>query len=403
MNNIITFSTVGLAAYKDNDIDIEEYITSLIGKTVILQLEPENDDPHAVAVTSDGKKIGYVRKKDNDDKNIYGMMMGCYRNCRSACVVRRSDHYPTLITEADFSDVTPKKEKRKKVVTEWTVDKINPEPIEEWCELVNVMNAMLTLLYQGTATTDNMRPLLDRYKRLVITGFSKEFYDDRQDLFEMLGKYKDKDVAIMQKEMVELSQHIHNKETRNMAFGFITEVILRKITIQLKNSGATISKNDVEKMVSQMPNLFYSIPNDIDSISNYIYYQRLPRQTLLHFFYTKVMYDMVIPKNSDRNIKKRTLRDFIIGPYKDEWIEFMGTTIELKPPFSVGFMMRAFVDCGVLYEAPYKLVVNTYGNFGNDDSYRNGFNNFAEKNYRPQYDYMCDIINNKKKELMKEE
>ena len=115
------------------------------------------------------------------------------------------------------------------------------------------------------------------------------------------------------------------------------------------------------------------------------------------------MYDMVIPKNSDRNIKKRTLRDFIIGPYKDEWIEFMGTTIELKPPFSVGFMMRAFVDCGVLYEAPYKLVVNTYGNFGNDDSYRNGFNNFAEKNYRPQHDYMCDIINNKKKKLMKEE
>ena len=75
MTNIISFSTVGLAVYKDNAIDIEEYIASLIGKTVILQLEPENDDPHAVAVTSDGKKIGYVRKKDNDDKNIYGLMM----------------------------------------------------------------------------------------------------------------------------------------------------------------------------------------------------------------------------------------------------------------------------------------------------------------------------------------
>lgn len=402
MIGLTIFSTVGLASYKDNEIDINEYIASLIGKTVILQLEPENDDPHAVAVTSDGKKIGYVRKKDNDDKNIYGMMMGCYRHCRSARIVRRSEQYPTLITEADFSDVTPKKEKRKKVVTEWAIDTINPEPIEEWNELVNVMNAMLTLLYQGTATTDNMRPLLDRYKLLAITGFSKEFYDDRQELFDMLGKYKDEDVAIMQKEIVELSQHIHNKETRNTAFDFIREIILRKITIQLKNSGATISKNDVGKMISQMQSLFSSIPNDVDSLSNYIYYQRLPRKTLLHFFYTKVLHDKFISnKRENKNPnKKKTIRDLIIGPYKDEWIEFIGKEIENKTPFVVGCVMRAFVDCGVLYEAPYKFVVNTYWNFGNDDSYRDGFNKFAEKNCQPHYEYMCEIINNQKKKLM---
>ena len=401
MNNNISFSTVGLAAYKDNEIDIEEHIESLIGKTVILQHEPENDDPHAIAVTLDGRKIGYVRKKDNDDKNIYGMMMGCYRHCRSARIVRRSEQYPTLITEADFSDVTPKKEKRKKVVTEWIVDKINPEPIEEWCELVNIMNAMLTLLFQGTATTDNMRPLLDRYKRLVITGFSKEFYDDRQDLLEMLGKYKDKDVAIMQEEIVELSEHIHNKETRNMAFGFIYETISRKISIQLNNSGATISKTDVEKMTSQMPKLFIPTNNYNESVSIFLYYQRLTRKTLLHYFYTKVLYDMII-SNEGENGKKKTIRNFIIGPYKDEWIDFIGTNIEGKTPSIVGCIMRAFVDCGVLYEAQYKLVVNTYWNFGNDDSYRDGFNHFAEKNYHPHYIYMCDIINNNKKKLMQE-
>ena len=302
MANIVCFSTVGLAVYKDNAIDIEEYIAAFIGKTVILQLEPENDDPHAVAVTSDGKKIGYVRKKDNDDKNIYGLMMGCYRHCRSARIVGRSEQYPTLITEADFSDVIPINVKNEKIVTRWTIEKIKPEPIEEWCELVNVMNAMLTLLYQGTATTDNMRPLLDRYKRLVITGFSKEFYDDRQDLLEMLGKYKDKDVAIMQEEIVELSEHIHNKETRNMAFGFIYETISRKISIQLKNSDATISKTDVEKMTNQMPKLFIPTPNYIDSVSIFLYYQRLTRKTLLHYFYTKVLYDLKSASNLNGNL-----------------------------------------------------------------------------------------------------
>ena len=326
MTNIVCFSTVGLAVYKDNAIDIEEYIASLIGKTVILQLEPENDDPHAVAVTSDGKKIGYVRKKDNDDKNIYGLMMGCYRHCRSARIVGRSEQYPTLITEADFSDVIPINVKNEKIVTRWTIEKIKPEPIEEWRELVNVMNAMLTLLYQGTATTDNMRPLLDRYKRLVITGFSKEFYDDRQDLLEMLGKYKDKDVAIMQEEIVELSEHIHNKETRNMAFGFIYETISRKISIQLNNSGATISKTDVEKMISQMPKLFIPTNNYNESVSIFLYYQRLTRKTLLHYFYTKVLYDMII-SNEGENGKKKTIRNFIIGPYKDEWIDFINTAL----------------------------------------------------------------------------
>ena len=401
MTNIISFSTVGLAVYKDNAIDIEEYIAAFIGKTVILQLESENDDPHAVAVTSDGKKIGYVRKKDNDDKNIYGLMMGCYRHCRSARIVGRSEQYPTLITEADFSDVIPINVKNEKIVTRWTIEKIKPEPIEEWCELVNVMNAMLTLLYQGTATTDNMRPLLDRYKRLVITGFSKEFYDDRQDLLEMLGKYKDKDVAIMQEEIVELSEHIHNKETRNMAFGFIYETISRKISIQLKNSGATISKTDVEKMTSQMPKLFIPTNNYNESVSIFLYYQRLTRKTLLHYFYTKVLYDMII-SNEGENGKKKTIRNFIIGPYKDEWIDFIGVIIKNKTPFIVGCMMRAFVDCGVLYEAQYKHVVNTYWNFGNDDSYRNGFNNFAEKNCQPHYDYMCELINDKKKKIMQE-
>ena len=65
----------------------------------------------------------------------------------------------------------------------------------------------------------------------------------------------------------------------------------------------------------------------------------------------------MIISNEGENGKKKTIRNFIIGPYKD--------------------------------------VVNTDRNFGNDDSYRNGFNNFAEKNCQPHYDYMCELINDK--------
>lgn len=37
MTKTIYFSTVGLNFYKDQDIDIDDYISLLIGKTVILQ------------------------------------------------------------------------------------------------------------------------------------------------------------------------------------------------------------------------------------------------------------------------------------------------------------------------------------------------------------------------------
>ena len=151
-----------------------------------------------------------------------------------------------------------------------------------------------------------------------------------------------------------------------------------------------------------MPKLFIPTNNYNESVSIFLYYQRLTRKTLLHYFYTKVLYDMIISNESDENGKKKTIRNFIIGPYKDEWIDFIGVIIKNKTPFIVGCMMRAFVDCGVLYEAQYKHVVNTYWNFGNDDSYRNGFNNFAEKNCQPHYDYMCELINDKKKKIMQE-
>ena len=193
MTKTIYFSTVGLNFYKDQDIDIDDYISLLIGKTVILQHDTENADRYAIAVTLDGKIIGYVRRNDIDENNIHGYLMGCYHHCHIARFVAPSTLYKTIITEAKFIDVIPITAEKEIIESNWGIDTIKPEPIAEWRELTRVMNSMLTLLIYKVANVSNMRPLIDQYKKLAVLGFSKDFYDDRQELFRLLGECGDKD------------------------------------------------------------------------------------------------------------------------------------------------------------------------------------------------------------------
>lgn len=106
MTKTISFSTVGLKFHKDQNVNIDDYISSLIGKTVILQHDTDNIDSHAIAVTLDGKLIGYVRRNDIDENNIYGYIMGCYHHCHIARFVDASPIYKSIITEVKFIDIT---------------------------------------------------------------------------------------------------------------------------------------------------------------------------------------------------------------------------------------------------------------------------------------------------------
>ena len=65
---------MGLKFHKDQNVNIDDYISSLIGKTVILQHDTDNIDSHAIAVTLDGKIIGYVRRNDIDEKTSMGIL-----------------------------------------------------------------------------------------------------------------------------------------------------------------------------------------------------------------------------------------------------------------------------------------------------------------------------------------
>ena len=74
------------------------------------------------SVTLDSKIIGYVRRNDIDENNIYGYIMGCYHHSHIAKFVAASSMYKSIITEVNFSDITPMAEKEEPIefVYKWT-------------------------------------------------------------------------------------------------------------------------------------------------------------------------------------------------------------------------------------------------------------------------------------------
>ena len=393
MTKTMRFSTVGLKFYKEQDIDIDDYISSLIGKTVILQHDTDNIDSHAIAVTLDGKVIGYVRRNDIDENNIYGYIMGCYHHCHVAKFVAASSMHKSIITEVNFIDITPMTEKEEPIESYWRIDALKPEPIAEWRELKRVMNSMLTLLRLKACNVSNMRPLIDKFKNLAVLGYSKEFYDDRQELCRMLGDCADKDVAEMQIEVANLSTKIYDNDERIKYYHYICREIEKIIKLNLESGSVNISRKDVEIMINKMPKDFRVNMNYEKTFQSFLYYKRLPRNILLIYLYTIVMNGMINKEHSYHD----SIRNYIVGPYKDDWMEFISKSIEGNNITTIGCTMRAYVNCGVLSSAPYRQMVNTFGNIGNDDSYHKGFNKYEDKNLKLYYDYMCDIIESHKK------
>ena len=393
MTKTIRFSTVGLTFYKEQDMDIDDYISSLIGKTVILQHDTDNIDSHAIAVTLDGKIIGYVRRNDIDENNIYGYIMGCYHHCHVAKFVAPSPIYKSIITEVNFSDITPMTEKEEPFEFYWGIDAFKPEPIAEWRELKRVMNSMLTLLHLKVCNVSNMRPLIDKFENLAVLGYSREFYDDRQELCRMLGDCADKDVAKMQIEVASISTTIYDNGNRIKSYRNICHEIEKIIKHNLESGSVNIFRKDVEIMINKMPKDFRVNMNYEMTFHNFLYYKKLPRNILLNYLYVIVLNGMINKDQSNHD----SIRNYIVGPYKDEWMALIRDSIDGNNITIIGCTMRAYVNCGVLSYAPYRQMVNTFGNIGNDDSYHKGFNKYKDKNLKAYYDYMCDIIESRKK------
>ena len=80
---------------------------------------------------------------------------------------------------------------------------------------------------------------------------------------------------------------------------------------------------------------------------------------------------------------------------RNRWFEYIGDALNGKKNLEAGYVMKAFVDCGVLDSARYRIVKDSFGDIGTDHIYNKAIKEVPEQ-YLENYEYLCKIINKQK-------
>ena len=77
------------------------------------------------------------------------------------------------------------------------------------------------------------------------------------------------------------------------------------------------------------------------------------------------------------------------------WYEFIKDNLNGKKNIEAGYVMKAFVDCGVLDSARYRIVKDSFGDIGTNQIYNKGLKDVPEQ-FVGSYNYLCKIIDKQK-------
>ena len=82
-----------------------------------------------------------------------------------------------------------------------------------------------------------------------------------------------------------------------------------------------------------------------------------------------------------------------------KWYDIISEYLKGKKNEEAGYTMKAFVDCGVLDCARYRLVKDSFGDIGTDRIYNKALVTVPEK-YQLHYDYLCKNIEEEKLKML---
>lgn len=404
----INFSIVGIVNYVDKDC-LKVFYERMVEQDVILMLEPDNVyDVKAVAVYHEDQIIGHVRKSNAKDI-IYLVVKSTPRKCCSAKVLKKSDTFDSLEALLEYAGDMPKVEDCP--IINWGHCWEPLKPIEEWVDLDRVMKSMLTLLDEGKATKDNMLPYVKKFKENAIFGFSIDFFNDRQMLYQKLQQNVDTELQSLANEIASLSSIIHCEKKRSDAMGHILKG-LKKQVANLDTPPDYDTGQIVRQLKSFPGDLYISYIKKFGLFPTILYYMQLSRQDMITF-----LSGLAIIGYAERGKKKSTTKKRR-GPQKKadrgkdaflshingtskirrEWLAFFSEMLQGKRNKEAARVMSAAVECRVIDSAPFADGKSTFPNIGNKEDYNNGMRYFKE--HLQELEYYIDIFNNKRKEIL---
>lgn len=408
----IEISIVGIKNYITQKL--EDFYSSAPGKDVIIKLEPGNVyDPKAVVTLLDGKPIGYVRKSDVVSYGLFTLLMGEKRNCYTAKILHKSEGFDSLVARLSCDKQLIAEKNMQELHRRWKYSALVLSPVKMWVELEDVMDSIMTLLESGTANVTNLQSLMERYFELVRYGFSKEFKDDRLRLYDMLKKHHDEGVRNFAKLLEEISKEIHMPEVRSKAYSKIIKEMKKQIAREYADDALQQVVSNITREMESFPSNLYEKRRRMQAFPCCVYYEQMPREVLLKFMsgMALVGYLGELEKKGFEKPKKKpgrprkkaeenSLQKRIVGAsHRDYWMDHIRRNLQGKDNMRAGYVMCAYVYCGVLDSAPYGEVKSSFGNIGTEEYYNKGFKN-PNAFYPTQYAFLCEQIEADKKALV---
>lgn len=393
---------------KKHKKQVTDNLDTFVGQRAVLVFDKNNKaDPRAVKVLFQ-QYVGFVRMNDVHN-GIYDLVQR-QKYSPIAMIMRVSEHKGCLEAEVEYNGDAPKKIDLQQLHSQWNyTGPVFPE-IPDIEDLNNVTNYLLALLGNQDANYENITECFEGYVSLMRYGFSKEFNDKKREIDQLLENYPDERVRRLRDKLIEISKEIHSEKSRAQAFSFIMKKMKKYIDRNFKEQALTYSISEITKQIQAFPS---KLTKGNDSAKVYplrVYYESMSDEVLNKFLSACALVGYLgeqlakvenTPNKRGRpKIEEREpcpiLKHFIGNSrLRNRWFEYIGDALNGKKNLEAGYVMKAFVDCGVLDSARYRIVKDSFGDIGTDHIYNKAIKEVPEQ-YLENYEYLCKIINKQK-------
>ena len=407
----ISFSIVFIKEKKDN-IQVKKGLEEFIGERVVLCLDKNNPvDAWAVKVLFP-RHVASVRKQDSLD-GIYDLV-----NRQITAPVARitglSDYDNCLCAEVDYNGEAPKKLDMQALHSQWLYKGPVFNTITEIVELNESAEYILAMLSSGEANYENLHLCFDKYVEYLKYGFTKELRDKRKQIDNLLKVYPDEKVKSLRQKLTEISSSLHSKKTQEQAFFFIIKKLKKHIRREFMQEAKQYSISEIAKQLEAFPSRLTKSNSNVKVLPQRVFYETMSEEVFNRYVsaYALLCYlrEELVKGN---NVKRKPGRPkderkdpcpilkHIVGNklLSKKWYDIISEYLKGKKNEEAGYTMKAFVDCGVLDCARYRLVKDSFGDIGTDRIYNKALHTVPDK-YQLHYDYLCKNIKNEKLKML---
>lgn len=409
----LTISVVGMKHYVKNTLSC--FMSEANGRAVLLKMEPDNlYDQKAVKAIFNGKRIGYVRKKDNDDYCVFEKLVQKDRNCMNGKVVGFSEDGNAMLVKINNYGEPPTKESINEKFNNWNYPVSITFSSEKLSKLKDTIDSLVSFLELGINNAADIIPLLEEYNKLMVFSFSKETNDDRHKIYEMLDKHPVEEVRALVRKYIPFN---HDTVTLKRAYEALVKDMKRDIRDNHRSEATNYVLSEVEQAAKRLP---FEIYKNRATFAVRLFYLHLDNHLLMKVLSCMALCGYLgteaskakprVKKKCGRPRKNRNnpnpVLSYIIGTgsQRQAWFEYMKDMMKDKVNEQAAIVMAAFVKCGILPAPSFTDIEKSFGAIGNRYSYNRSFGKYSKLDIESNacLQNLCDQINYRRQLIIQE-